>query len=324
MHHPLAIIIPAYNEEAAIGKTVADYKAHFPDAVFVVVDNNSSDNTFDVARAALDPDKDHLIKEFRQGKGYAVKSGLSRVDAQIYLMTDGDLTYPAEEAKRLYERMLAERPDVLVGDRASSGAYSAQNNRLGHSFGNKVLTGIISKFSGQKFNDVLSGLRVMSRQYVASLDVRSEGFQLETEMNIVAAYLRAHVVEEPINYVQRGEDSESKLNTIRDGIRILNFAFFNWVAFYPMKILSRIALVLLIASVALMVRVYIGFASTGFEEMIYPSTAALAFVLLSLAVFTLYVGVMLRIIGRNARRRDVAAFLDQRRRWNGALDAFTS
>lgn len=314
----LCIVIPAYNESSAIGATISEYRQTFPEARIVVVDNNSTDGTAEKARAALDPSRDLLVAEMRQGKGFAVKSGLSRVEADIYIMTDGDATYSADDARRLLDKMLARRCDMMVGDRVSGGAYAAQNTRAGHGWGNKLLTSVISSLAGQSYRDVLSGLRVMSRPFVAALDIRSSGFQLETEMNVVAAYLRADVVEEPIEYRQRGQDSHSKLNTIRDGIRILGFALTNWVAFAPMQPFSLLAALMASISALLGYRVVAGFFQTGWP---YTTTATAAVSSGLVAILAVFFGIALRILGRNDRRREIAVFLEGKRQWNACLDA---
>jgi len=259
----LCIVIPAYNEERAIAQTVRDYKQAFPKAAVVVVDNNSSDGTSAAARAELDPQSDLLIVERQKGKGAAVKAGLSRISAEIYIMTDGDGTYPAKDAARLVEIMMKERCDMVVGDRISGGTYMKQNSRAGHNFGNQFLTRYISFMAGQKYYDVLSGLRIMSRPFTNMLDIRSSGFQLETELNIVAAYVRAKVIEAPIDYLARPEGSESKLNTVRDGLRIAWFALLNWIAFYPMHAFGLLAGLSLGISAVLGIRVIIVFLHLG-------------------------------------------------------------
>ena len=175
----LCIIIPAYNESHAIAKTIGDYQSTFPDARIVVIDNNSTDDTGGIARAVLRDKKDVLLTERRQGKGAAVKNGLSRISSDIYIMVDGDGTYRASDAARLLKVLTDERCDMVVGDRVSGGTYASQNTRPGHNLGNRFLTSFISFLAGQKYVDVLSGLRVMSRAFVNVLDVRSSGFQLE-------------------------------------------------------------------------------------------------------------------------------------------------
>lgn len=311
------VVIPAYNEANAIADTIKEYREAFPDSCIVVVDNNSTDATSENAWRCLNRDTDLLLVEHKQGKGFAVKTGLSRVDADIYILTDGDATYPAQDAKRLYNEMLERRCDMMVGDRVSGGAYAAQNTRPGHSWGNKLLTSAISSLAGQKYKDVLSGLRVMSRPFVSNLDVRSSGFQLETEMNVVAAYLRADVIESPIDYRQRGEDSHSKLNTIHDGIRILRFAFINWVSFAPMQLFMILASAMSILSLLLIYRVIEGYINTGWP---YTTTATAAVATGLIAILSVFFGLALRISGRNMRRFEISRFLEMKRVWNKGLD----
>ncbi len=312
----ICVVIPAYNEANAIADTINEYREVFPESCIVVVDNNSTDATSENARRCL-THTDILLVERKQGKGFAVKAGLSRVDADIYILTDGDATYPALDAKRLYNEILERRCDMVVGDRVSGGAYAAQNTRPGHSWGNKLLTIVISGLAGQKYKDVLSGLRIMSRPFVSNLDVRSSGFQLETELNVLAAYLRADVIESPIDYRQRGEDSHSKLNTIRDGIRIVRFAFFNWVSFAPMQLFMILASVMSILSLLLIYRVIEGYINTGWP---YTTTATAAVATGLIAILSTFFGLALRISGRNMRRFEISRFLEMKRAWNKGLD----
>jgi glycosyltransferase involved in cell wall biosynthesis len=321
MENDICIVIPAYNEEKAIRDTIKDYRDHFPKAFIVVVDNNSSDRTAEFAKAEIDNSKGLVIFEPLQGKGNAVKTGISRVDADIYIMTDGDGTYPAGDAKRLVEFMLENRCDMVVGDRLSGGSYMKQNKRAGHNFGNKFLSKYISSLSGQPYNDVLSGLRIMSRPFISALDVRSSGFQLETELNIIAAYLRASVIELPIEYLSRPVGSYSKLNTYRDGIRILQFAILNWIAFYPLRAFGMLALMAFTVSSILGAWVFYVFFKTG--EMPYPSTAVLAAALGLVGLQSIFTGLNLRITGRNTRRIDISRLMEDRRRWNLKLDGIT-
>ena len=220
----VCIIIPVFNENETAANTVLDLKKHLPEADIVVVDNNSTDSTSDEVEKTLDPAKDLLVFEPLQGKGYAVKNGLSRIDADIYVIIDGDGTYSGKDARILTDLMISKRVDMVIGDRLSTGAYSRQNKRLGHLLGNSIMTKIISALSGRNYHDVFSGLRVMSRPFVQALEVRSPGFQLETELNVLAAYLKVSVWEVPIDYDARPLNSSSKLSTVKDGTKILSFA----------------------------------------------------------------------------------------------------
>lgn len=317
----VAIVIPAYNEAVAIAETIRDYKTHFPGARIIVVDNNSTDATFDQAAAATDPSRDFVLREPRQGKGYAVKRGISRSTANVFIITDGDLTYPASDARRLFDLMCDERMDMVVGDRVSGGQYAKQNKRAGHSLGDRLLTWTISTLCNRRFNDVLSGLRVMSSPFVSMLDVRSSGFQLETEINVTAAYLKADVVEERIDYLEREEGSSSKLDTIQDGIRILSFAILQWMALRPLQFFSIAAALVFVMSLSLAAFVLGEFAAAGFTAMEHPSTAVAAATLAIIGTLAFFTGVILTIIGQNQQRRDIASLLSRRRAWNAALDA---
>jgi glycosyltransferase involved in cell wall biosynthesis len=314
----ICIIIPAYNEEQSISATITEYSQVFPNARIVVVNNNSTDGTADKAREVLDPVRDLLITELRQGKGFAVKTAISRLDADIYIMTDADATYPACDAKLMVSEMLKTRADMLVGDRISGGAYREQNTRVGHSWGNQFLTTLISYFAGQRYNDVLSGLRIMSRPYVNIIDIRSSGFQLETELNVIAAYIKANVIEMPIQYRQRCSGSQSKLNTISDGLKILGFAFTNWLLFAPLQPFFILAILMGTFSGVLSYRVISGFLETGWP---YTTTATAAVATSLIGVLSLFFGLTLNLLVANSRRKEVAEFLELKRLWNAKLDA---
>jgi glycosyltransferase involved in cell wall biosynthesis len=314
----ICIVIPAYNEQHAIADTIREYKRKFPEARIVVVDNNSTDRTKAAARAALDPQTDLVLFERRQGKGYAVKTGLSRLLADIYIITDADTTYLAEDARRLLDKLLELRADMVVGDRVSRGAYDKQNARSGHAWGNRLLSAVISWLAGERYNDVFSGLRVISSPFVSALDVRSTGFQLETEMNVVAAYLRIDVIELPIAYRERPEGSYSKLNSVRDGFRILFFALTNWITVAPMQAFSIFAVIALLIASGLAFRVIAGFIAHGWP---YTTTAVAAGVAGISAILAFFTGLTLRVLERNDRRRDIAQFLNAKREWNNKLDA---
>jgi glycosyltransferase involved in cell wall biosynthesis len=314
----LCIIIPAFNESHTIAKTIADYQATFPDARIVVIDNNSTDDTGRIAQGVLRHGKDLLLTEPRQGKGIAVKSGLGRVSSDVYIMVDGDGTYLARDAARLLEVLKDKRCDMVVGDRVSRGTYASQNVRPGHDLGNRFLTRFISFLAGQKYVDVLSGLRVMSRAFVNVLDVRSAGFQLETELNVVAAYVRAEVIEIPIDYLQRPEGSKSKLSTIDDGLKILWFSLMNWISFYPLQPFGIFAVLAFIISGVLGIHVFLVFFEFG--TMPYAATAVAAAAAGLVGLQSIFSGLILRILMRERRRSEVARLLDMRRLWNAKLD----
>ena len=318
MSYRLCIVMPAYNESHAIAETITDYKGTFPGATIVVIDNNSSDGTGRVAQDFLEKGRDFLLAERRQGKGAAVKTGLSRVATDIYILVDGDGTYRASDAARLLQILEDKRCDMVVGDRISGGAYAKQNERAGHNFGNRFLSTFISLLAGQRYADVLSGLRIMSRPFVNMLDVRSFGFQLETEISVLAAYVRAEVVEVPIDYLQRAKGSISKLNTIRDGSKIAFFAIINWIAFFPLQSFSLLAGVAFAASGVIGTKVILVYLELG--TMPYSATAIAAAAAGLVGLQSIFAGLILHILMRTNRRRDIARLLDMRRTWNTQLD----
>jgi glycosyltransferase involved in cell wall biosynthesis len=313
----LVIVIPAYNEEQAIAETISEYRFIFPESRIVVVDNNSTDATAKKAFAVLDHDRDLLISEQRQGKGFAIKNALSRLEADIYLMTDADFTYPAKDAKLLLDEMLKSRADMLVGDRISGGTYDDKNARLGHGLGNRLLTNVISYLAGKRYRDVLSGLRLISRPYVSMIDVRSSGFQLETELNVFGAFIKADIIEIPIKYRQRGKDSHSKLNTIGDGMKILGFTLSSWLVFTPLQPFLIMAALMATISGFLSYRVISGFLNTGLP---FTTTATAAVAAVIIATLSLFFGLTLKILVSHSRRKDIAKFLEAKRLWNSKLD----
>ncbi|MEW5424688.1 glycosyltransferase family 2 protein [Amorphus sp. 3PC139-8] len=314
----ICIVIPAYNEEHAIADTIDDYAAHFPDATLVVVDNNSKDRTSEIAAERFRGTHHLLLQETAQGKGRAVKKGLSRLEADVYIMVDADHTYPADDARRLCDMLLAERVDMVVGDRVSEGAYDRQNTRSLHGFGNRVLTQLISFLSNKRYSDVLSGMRIMSGPFVDLLDVQSHGFQLETELNVIAAYVKADVREVPIHYRARKEDSESKLDTFRDGARIVAFAVLNAIVFYPFVIFGLIGALCLLISLAWGAFVISTFLQLGTVPYVASTIGAATFGLVGLQ--SVVTGLILGIIGGDRRRATIASFLKSRRIWNARLD----
>ncbi|MBP7136598.1 MAG: glycosyltransferase, partial [Sphingomonadaceae bacterium] len=211
----IAVLLPCYNEAAAIAQTIADFRAALPEAAIYVYDNNSSDATCEIAAAA-----GAIVRSERmQGKGNVVRRMFADVDADIYVMADGDATYEAAAAPALVSKLLDENLDMVVGARKSEveAAY-----RRGHRLGNALLTGMLARIFGRTFTDILSGYRVFSRRFVKSFPVLSAGFEIETEISVHALELRMPVAEQVTAYAARPDGSESKLNTWRDGFRILN------------------------------------------------------------------------------------------------------
>src|SRR5579883_1475694 len=213
MRRRIAVLVPCYNEEAAVARVVADFRTELPDAVVYVYDNNSTDRTAEVARAAGAT----VRRERRQGKGHVVRRMFADVEADIYVLVDGDATYDAPSAHAMIARLVEGGLDMVVAARrGDETAY-----RPGHRAGNRLLTGFVARVFGSPFADMLSGYRVMSRRFVKSFPVLSTGFEIETELTVHALQLRLPIAEMPTRYGDRPEGSTSKLNTWKDGMRIL-------------------------------------------------------------------------------------------------------
>ena len=234
----IAVIIPCYNEALTIGKVVDDFHRELPQATVYVYDNNSSDDTSRIAT-----EHGATVRfEPRQGKGNVCRQMFRDIDADCYLLVDGDDTYPAEAAKALCEPILNGTADMTVGDRLSNGTYAEENKRAFHGFGNNLVRAMIKWIYGYSFDDVMTGYRAMSRPFVKTFPVLSEGFQIETELSIHAVDHRWRIKDVPIEYRDRPEGSESKLNTVSDGIKVVAMIGTLFKDYRPLKFFSLVAL----------------------------------------------------------------------------------
>lgn len=296
----IAVLLPCYNEAAAIGLTIADFRAALPDATIYVYDNNSSDATIDVARAA-----GAVVRSERmQGKGNVVRRMLADVDADIYVMADGDATYEAAAAPALIKAMLDENLDMVVGARKSEveAAY-----RRGHRLGNAMLTGMLARLFGRSFSDILSGYRVFSRRFAKSFPVLSTGFEIETEISVHALELRMPVAEIVTAYAARPEGSESKLNTYRDGWRILNTIITLFRFERPLLFFGAIAVVMGLIAIGLGIPLVLTYLDTGLVPRL--PTAVLATGLVILAALNGMCGLILDTVVRGRREVRRLAYL---------------
>ena len=252
----IAVLVPCFNEEAAVGTVVADFRKALPSAEIFVYDNNSSDRTVAVARDA----GAQVRSERRQGKGHVVRRMFADVDADIYVLVDGDATYDAASAPRMIETLLSDHLDMVVGFRVdqAEAAY-----RPGHRTGNWMLTGFLSSVFGQAFKDILSGYRVFSRRFVKSFPVLSDGFEIETELSVHALELALPVAEIETPYYARPEGSVSKLNTWRDGFRILGTILKLYRSEKPLRFFTAIGIFLTLVSVGLAIPIVITFLEEG-------------------------------------------------------------
>jgi len=296
----IAVLLPCYNEDAAIAQTVAGFRAALPTATIYVYDNNSKDRTIEVARAA-----GAIVRSERmQGKGNVVRRMFADVDADIYVMADGDATYDAEAAPQLVRRLIDEQLDMVVGSRVTQhdAAY-----RRGHVMGNKLLTGMLAKLFGRSFTDILSGYRVFSRRFVKSFPVLSGGFEIETEISVHALELRMPVGEVETRYFARPEGSASKLSTYSDGFRILNTIVTLYRIERPLLFFGAIGGLLALLALVL----GIPLAITYYHTHLVPRlpTAIMATGLIILAALCFFAGLILDTVVRGRREVRRLAYL---------------
>ena len=277
MSNRIAVLVPCYNEEITIGKVIDDFKAVLPEADIYVYNNNSSDRTAEIAaeHGAIVRD------EPRQGKGNVVRQMFRDIEADCYLMVDGDDTYPADAARALCDPILLGKADMTVGDRLSNGTYAEENKRAFHGFGNNLVRFMIKWIYGYGFEDVMTGYRAFSRAFVKTFPVLSEGFQIETELSIHAVDRRWRILDVPIIYRDRPAGSESKLNTVSDGIKVIKMIGSLFKNYRPLKFFSLIALVLLVIGLALGIPVVLEYIATGLVPRLPTAVLAVAFVFLS-------------------------------------------
>ena len=298
----IAVLVPCFNEEAAVATVVADFQKALPSAAIYVYDNNSTDRTIAAAR-----DAGAIVRrEKRQGKGHVVRRMFADVDADIYVLVDGDATYDAASIPKMIETLMSEHLDMVVGLRVDQ-AQAAW--RPGHRAGNWLLTSFLASAFGKAFKDILSGYRVFSRRFVKSFPVLSDGFEIETELSVHALELSLPTAEIETPYYARPEGSVSKLNTWRDGFRILGTIFKLYRSEQPLRFFSAIAIFLALVAVGLAVPVFV----TYLEQGIVPRlpTAVLSMGLVILAMLSLSSGLVLDTVTRGRREMKLLAYLAQ-------------
>lgn len=290
----IAVLIPCYNEELTVEKTVSDFKRVLPNADIYVYNNNSKDRTKELALKAGAIVKD----EYRQGKGAVVRSMFRDIDADVYIMVDGDDTYPAEEVEGLIAPVLDGKADMVIGDRLSS-TYYTENKRPFHNFGNSLVKGLINFLFKSDLNDIMTGYRSFSKKFVKCMPVMSDGFQIETEMTIFALTNNMQVVNVPITYRDRPEGSESKLNTYSDGFKVLLTLFNLFKDNRPFLFFGCLSLIIFILGLIVGVPVIDEFIKTSYITKV-PS-AVLAAALMINSFLMLSVGIVLDAI-KNEKR----------------------
>lgn len=290
------LLVPCYNEELTIAQVIKDFRKFLPEIEIFVYDNNSTDQT---AKVALE--NGAIVRhEYQQGKSNVVRSMFREIDADYYIMVDGDNTYPASQAHLLLKEMKEKNCDMVVGDRLTNGTYLKENKRAMHGFGNKLVKNLINYIFKADLKDIMTGYRVFSRRFVKNYPIMYQGFELETEMTIFALNNNLRISEVPINFIDRPEGSYSKLNTYSDGFKVL-LAIFNLFRHYkPLQFFSIFALVFFIASLGFGIPPIIEYYKYNFVYKVPSAILASGLMLFSLISFT--IGLVLDTISVNSKK----------------------
>lgn len=291
----IAVLIPCFNESTTIEKVVNDFKIALPDSVIYVYDNNSTDGTADIAAKA----GAIVRREYRQGKGNVIRSMFRQIDAECYLMIDGDDTYPAKDAKKMCDLVLNKGVDMVIGDRLSS-TYFAENKRPFHNLGNRMVRRIINWLFGSNVRDIMTGYRAFSYQFVKNFPVLSKGFEIETEMTIHALDKNFLLEEIVVNYKDRPEGSVSKLNTYLDGIKVLTTIARLFRDYKPFAFFGCWALLIAIIALALFIPVLLEYFDSGLVPR-FP-TLIVSTVLGMMALMLWASGIILEVIAKKHRQ----------------------
>ena len=292
----IAVLIPCYNEALTIEKVVSDWKAALPEATIYVYNNNSKDDTAAIAERAGAV----VRNEYKQGKGNVIRQMFREIDAECYVMVDGDDTYPADCAREMVDKVLYRNVDMVIGDRLSS-TYFEENKRPFHNLGNTVVRGSINLLFGSDIKDIMTGCRAFSYQFVKSFPVLSKGFEIETEMSIYAIDRNMFLENVIIPYRDRPEGSESKLNTYSDGIKVLLTIAKLFRVYKPLAFFGSIALVLMLLAVGFFIPVLVEFVQTGLVPK-FPTLIACGFVGIA-AIQSFFTGLLLESI-RHKNKQD--------------------
>lgn len=289
MNHKIAVLIPCYNESKTIAKVVGDFKKQLPEANIYVYDNNSTDNTADIARQA-----GAIVRyEQRQGKGNVVRRMLADIEADCYLLVDGDDTYPSDNAKEMCDIVLNEHYDMVIGDRLSS-TYFQENKRPFHDYGNRFVRYAINQIFHSDIKDIMTGYRALSRHLVMSVPLLSEGFEIETELTINVLDNQLHIKQIPVEYRDRPIGSTSKLSTFKDGIKIIATIFRLFRDYKPLVFFSWISSILILASLLILLPVFIEYLQTGLVPR-FPTLIVCGFIIL-FAMLLWMCGLILQVL----------------------------
>ena len=293
----VAVLIPCYNEAVTIGKVVDDFRRVLPEATVYVYDNNSSDGTGEIAR-----EHGAVVRcERRQGKGNVERQMMRDIDADYYLMVDGDDTYPAEAAPELLAPLVADEADMVVGDRLSNGTYGEENDRAFHGFGNDLVRVLIKWIYGFEFSDVMTGYRAYNAVFAKTMPVLSPGFEIETELSIHAVDKRWRIAEVPIDYRDRPEGSESKLDTFSDGCKVLLMILSLFKDYRPLALFSWVSLLFCVLGLVAGVPVIAEFLATGLVPKLPSALLAVALVFIGILSFTC--GLILDTVVKGTRKQ---------------------
>lgn len=308
----VAVVMPAFNEEIAIGKTLADFAKNLPDALYFVIDNNSTDKTSAVAiehMKALNLSGEVLF-EPRQGKALAVRKAFQEIEADVYLLVDADSTYLAEDASKLLDLVIYKSVDMAVGNRHENQTYEKVNDRKFHQLGNTLMRKSVNFLFKSDVKDVLSGYRAMSRRFVKTMPIISDGFQLEVELTVHSLDKRMRLEELPVLYRERPPHSASKLNTLRDGWAVLRTMIRMFSQYNPLKFFGWISVVL--SFVAILCGAPAIFDYVRFGQVFHFPLAVLASAIATLSALSLGVGIVLRSTSETARQQFELNLLNSR------------
>ena len=291
----IAVLIPCYNESKTIEKVVKDFKSVLPEAVIYVYDNNSSDNTAEKAEKA-----GAVVRhEYMQGKGNVIRRMFREIDAEVYIMADGDDTYPAEYAREMADKVIFKKADMVVGDRLSS-TYFTENKRPFHNLGNTLVRGSINRLFKNNIKDVMTGYRAFSYNFVKTFPVLSQGFEIETEMTIHAVDKNMAVENVIIDYRDRPDRSESKLNTYSDGFKVLKTIIRLYKNYKPRQFFTLFSFLLVIIALIFFVPVFITYIKTGLVPQM-PTLVMCGFVVLA-AIQSYFSGLILSTIAQKSKQ----------------------
>ena len=291
----IAVLIPCYNESKTIEKVVTDFRKQLPEAVIYVYDNNSTDGTDEIARKA-----GAVVRyEFQQGKGNVIRRMFAEIDAQCYVMVDGDDTYPADQVKQMVDKVLINRADMVVGDRLSS-TYFEENKRSFHNFGNSIVRASINALFKNDIKDIMTGYRAFSYRFVKTFPVLSKGFEIETEMSIHAIDKNMYVENVVIEYRDRPQGSESKLNTYSDGFKVIKTIIKLFRTYRPMGFFGLISVILFLLAMVFVIPVVVTYVKTGLVPN-FPTLIVCGFATIA-AIQSLFAGLILQTIYQKNRQ----------------------